>query len=134
MSAVLEEGGYEVHQLSRSDEWQPGVGGIGVVAELNDETALESVRTLSDDHPYIPIVAITDQPTLATYAAQWVSTDEADWLRAMAAGATVAEIAVDVGYSERAMFRNLKALYTRIGARNRTEALLWASRHGLLTA
>lgn len=58
--------------------------------------------------------------------------EEASWLRAMAEGVTVADLATDVGYSERAMFRNLKTLYTRIGARNRTEALLWASRNGVL--
>ncbi|MGD2101656.1 MAG: LuxR C-terminal-related transcriptional regulator [Acidimicrobiia bacterium] len=62
----------------------------------------------------------------------WLSDDEAGWLRAMAAGQTVADIADDVGYSERAMFRQLKTLYQRLGVRNRTEALLWAGRNGVL--
>lgn len=64
--------------------------------------------------------------------ARWVTDREVDWLRAMAAGITVLELAEDVGYSERAMFRQLKEMYRRIGAKNRTEALLWASRRGLL--
>lgn len=64
--------------------------------------------------------------------ASWVSETEVEWLRAMAAGLTVLELAEDVGYSERAMFRHLKNMYVRIGVKNRTEALLWASRHGLL--
>lgn len=61
-----------------------------------------------------------------------VSTEHAMWLRSMAGGMTVADLAEEVGYSERAMFRNLKALYLRLGVKNRTEALLWASRHSVL--
>ncbi len=61
-----------------------------------------------------------------------VSDEEVSWLRAMAQGVTVAELAERSGYSERAMFRNLRNLYLRIEARNRTEALIWASRNSLL--
>lgn len=61
-----------------------------------------------------------------------VSAEEASWLRSMAKGTTVADLAEEVGYSERAMFRNLKTLYLRIGVENRTEALLWASRNSIL--
>ena len=63
---------------------------------------------------------------------QWIRDDEAEWLRLLAGGLTVAGLAKRVGYSEREMFRNLHELYTRIGVKNRTEALLWADRHGLL--
>jgi len=62
-----------------------------------------------------------------------VTEEQVGWLRAMAEGKTVADIAAGVGYSERAMFRNLKETYLRIGVRNRTEALIWASRNGVLT-
>lgn len=61
-----------------------------------------------------------------------VSDEEVSWLRSMAGGVTVAELAERSGYSERAMFRNLRNLYLRIEARNRTEALIWASRNSLL--
>lgn len=64
--------------------------------------------------------------------ASWINDQERDWLRWMALGETVAEIAERVGYSERAMFRLLRKLYVRIGVTNRTEALLWASRNGVL--
>jgi DNA-binding NarL/FixJ family response regulator len=64
--------------------------------------------------------------------ASLISDEEADWLRRMGAGETVGDIAEEDGYSERALFRNLKALYQRLGVNNRTEALLWAGRHGLL--
>jgi DNA-binding NarL/FixJ family response regulator len=56
----------------------------------------------------------------------------ADWLRALARGATVGELAESVGYSERAMYRQLRRLYERLGATNRTEALLQALRRGLI--
>ncbi len=62
----------------------------------------------------------------------WVSDDEAVWLRRLADGETVAGLAAHVGYSEREMFRTLHDLYVRIGVRNRTEAIIWATRHGVL--
>lgn len=64
--------------------------------------------------------------------ASWISETQLEWLRAMASGSTVLDLAEDAGYSERAMFRNLKSMYMRIGVKNRTEALMWASRNGLL--
>ncbi|MEA2589098.1 MAG: hypothetical protein QOH66_2025, partial [Actinomycetota bacterium] len=41
-------------------------------------------------------------------------------------------LAEKVGYSERALYRLLHALYGRLGVSNRTEAILQASRRGLL--
>ena len=54
------------------------------------------------------------------------------WLRRLAAGSTVSRLAVEVGYSERAMFRLLKDLYRTIGVRTRTEALMRANERGWL--
>ena len=62
----------------------------------------------------------------------WVSPEEAGWLQRLAAGATVADLAEDVGYSEREMFRNLRDTYAKLGVRNRTEAIIWATRHSLV--
>lgn len=61
-----------------------------------------------------------------------ISDEEADWLTDLAAGATVVRLADDYGYSERAMFRRLHDLYTRLGVTNRTEALVTAQRLGLI--
>lgn len=61
-----------------------------------------------------------------------VEEEQAAWLRALARGATVEELAESVGYSERAMYRQLRSLYERLGATNRTEALLQALRRGLI--
>lgn len=62
-----------------------------------------------------------------------LSEEEAEWLGDLARGATVVQLADDFGYSERAMFRRLHELYTRLGVSNRTEALVTAQRLGLLT-
>ncbi len=63
-----------------------------------------------------------------------VSRREASWLRALGAGETVAGVARTAGYSQREMYRLLRGLYGRLGADNRTEALLRADRLGLLAA
>jgi DNA-binding NarL/FixJ family response regulator len=60
------------------------------------------------------------------------SAQEIGWLRDLALGTTVARLADRAGYSERAMFRLLRTLYLRIGARNRTEALMLARDRGWL--
>jgi DNA-binding NarL/FixJ family response regulator len=60
------------------------------------------------------------------------SPQEIQWLRQLSQGVTVSRLASTAGYSERAMFRLLRELYRRIGARNRTEALLRASQRGWL--
>ena len=60
------------------------------------------------------------------------SVQEIGWLRELALGTTVARLADRAGYSERAMFRLLRDLYGRIGARNRTEALMRAQERGWL--
>lgn len=57
---------------------------------------------------------------------------EQTWLRQLAAGATVSGLARGCGYSEREMYRRLSAVYQRLGARTRTEALVLAERVGLL--
>jgi DNA-binding NarL/FixJ family response regulator len=57
---------------------------------------------------------------------------ELQWLRELAKGITVAQLAELAGYSERAMFRLLRNLYSRLGVKNRTEALMLAQKRGWL--
>ncbi|WP_432973473.1 DNA-binding response regulator [Dactylosporangium sp. CA-233914] len=54
------------------------------------------------------------------------------WLRYLADGMTVARLAEQVGYSERAMFRLLQTLYRRLGARTRIQAIVRAQEQGWL--
>jgi DNA-binding NarL/FixJ family response regulator len=53
-------------------------------------------------------------------------------IAALASGMTVARLAEQEGYSERAMFRHLKQLYTRFGVLGRHELLETAHRRGWL--
>lgn len=53
-------------------------------------------------------------------------------LQALARDETVASLARELGYSEREMYRRLNHLYTKMGARSRTAAILNAARSGLL--
>ena len=62
----------------------------------------------------------------------WITHEELTWLSTLADGGTVHDLAEKVGYSERALYRLLHALYGRLGVSNRTEAILQASRRGLL--
>jgi DNA-binding NarL/FixJ family response regulator len=59
-----------------------------------------------------------------------LSEQDRQWLRALSNGVTVARMAGDMGYSERAMYRLLRNLYGRMSVRNRTEAVLKASQSG----
>jgi DNA-binding NarL/FixJ family response regulator len=58
--------------------------------------------------------------------------EEIEWLRAMARGVTVSEIARSTGYSERQMYRLLGRVYEQIGASGRADALIQADRLGIL--
>src|SRR6266545_7587589 len=57
---------------------------------------------------------------------------EVRWLKALAGGITVAQLARDARYSKRSMYRRLSVLYRRLNVRNRTQALLAASERRLL--
>lgn len=61
-----------------------------------------------------------------------VTAREANWIRILARGGTVTNLARESGYSEREMYRILHQTYDRMGARNRTEALVRAAGWGLL--
>lgn len=63
---------------------------------------------------------------------QPLSPTQLSWLRQLAAGATVAQLAANADYSERAMFRKLQATYQAMGARTRIEALIRAHEDGWL--
>lgn len=111
-------------------------GAFAVLDELEDSESVASTLEVAVEGKALvrlPVLRALAQamPTEEEFVDQ-LSDDEMSWLRGMAAGQTVMELAEDSGYSERAMFRQLRILYERVGVRNRTEALLWASRAGLL--
>ncbi len=61
-----------------------------------------------------------------------LSETQTEWLRRLAGGMTVANLADGAGYSEREMYRLLAATYRALGVRNRAQALVAAARLGLL--
>ncbi|MFI7701090.1 hypothetical protein [Nonomuraea sp. NPDC049480] len=63
-----------------------------------------------------------------------LTTQKVSWLRQLAEGSTVAQLARRVGYSERAMFRLLQALYQEMGVSTRIQAIVRAQEEGWLRA
>ncbi len=61
-----------------------------------------------------------------------LTAEKLSWLQALASGKTVADLARRAGYSERAMFRLLRALYREMGVNSRLEALMRARERGLM--
>jgi DNA-binding NarL/FixJ family response regulator len=61
-----------------------------------------------------------------------LSDQETQWIRALARGATVTDLADQVGYSERELYRLLKRLYAHLGVEKRSEALVRAGTLGLV--
>jgi DNA-binding NarL/FixJ family response regulator len=59
-----------------------------------------------------------------------ISDDELGWLRALSAGNTVEAVAGESGLSERMLYRRLHHLYQRLGAANRTQALILSRDEG----
>ncbi|WP_158883776.1 response regulator transcription factor [Amycolatopsis anabasis] len=57
---------------------------------------------------------------------------EVHWLRVLASGGSVVQLARAEGYSQREIFRRLSDIYRRMGARNRHEAIALAGQWGLL--
>ncbi|MFI1989099.1 DNA-binding response regulator [Actinoplanes sp. NPDC020271] len=59
-----------------------------------------------------------------------LSAHQLTWLKHLATGMTVAQLARQAGYSERAMFRLLHGLYRQLGVRTRIEAVVRAQQEG----
>lgn len=108
-------------------------GAIGV-GDLRDgpEDLAASVRAGLSGRLLLPratVVALAAHPAPVVPPA--LSGLEALWLARLAAGATVALLAQESAFSERAMHRRLRVAYARIGASNRSEAIAAAARLGL---
>lgn len=61
-----------------------------------------------------------------------VTPHETTWLRALGDGTSVAALAEMARYSEREMYRLLNRLYAKLGVNNRAEALVKATKLGLI--
>jgi DNA-binding NarL/FixJ family response regulator len=112
----------------------------GAVAAIPRDAPLDTLRAVldaaADGKSLIPTDALRaltrPEGEAGANADRSPSADELSWLRQLARGDNVAEVAGRSGYSERMMFRLLRDLYARLGKRNRTEALIHAQEQGWL--
>jgi DNA-binding NarL/FixJ family response regulator len=111
----------------------------GAIAAVTRDALPETVRKVFDaavsGKSILPVEVVRGLTTLQATQEEGEgvpSPQEIGWLRELALGTTVARLADRAGYSERAMFRLLRELYVRMGARNRMEALIRAHEHGWL--
>ncbi|TVL87532.1 hypothetical protein CD790_33160 [Streptomyces sp. SAJ15] len=112
-------------------------GAQGVVGhDAQIEEIGEAVRCALRGNSRLPsevAQALADR-TAAAPSALVLSGPEMDLLHQLASGTSIADVARSAGYSERQMYRLVRNLYGRVGARNRSEAIAAAARWGLLAA
>lgn len=99
------------------------------------EVLRRTVSATIDGQAVLPaavVAALVADSAVDAAPPQMLSAEKLSWLRALAAGTTVAQLASQVGYSERAMFRLLRALYRDMGVSSRVEALMRAREKGWL--
>jgi DNA-binding NarL/FixJ family response regulator len=80
------------------------------VLKLDDVGTFGEIDSPSTTHPY------------------GISSIETKWLQSLGNGRTVAQVALDAGYSERSFYRVLQKIYLGLGVNNRSEALELANR------
>lgn len=99
------------------------------------EVLRRTVSAVIDGQSVMPAAvtgALVSGVGLSAGSVRLLSGERLSWLRALAAGSTVARLADEAGYSERAMFRLLSALYRDMGVGGRVEALMRARDEGWL--
>jgi DNA-binding NarL/FixJ family response regulator len=108
-------------------------GAVGVMAREADAGMVRSVLSAAASGrsllPADVVRALTSLPR-PPQAGHVPTEIEISWIRLLAQGFTVARLAAHAGYSERMMFRVLRALYQRWGVANRTEAIVHARGNG----
>ena len=110
-------------------------GVSGAVAWMaQPETMVDVVEAACQGHWLLPLDVARRISGLVRSGdeAPGVSAAEVEWLRLLANGTPMAHLALRVGLSEREMFRQLRDLYGRMGARSRTEALVKAAQWGVI--
>ena len=121
-----------VTAVTYADAMRSGATGV-VAVDAEPHHAVDVIRAAATGNTLLraEVARSLCRPTAAP--APQVSVRERVWLRQLGDGATVAGLARSEGYSEREMYRRLSSLYHRLGAGNRTGALVLAERWGLLT-
>jgi DNA-binding NarL/FixJ family response regulator len=107
-----------------------------LLRQVSAVTLRRTVEATIDGQAVMPsVIAValaSGSPTATVVPAP--TPQQLSWLRQLAGGSTVAELAHQVGYSERAMFRLLQSLYRSLGVRTRIAAIIRAQEQGWIRA
>jgi DNA-binding NarL/FixJ family response regulator len=131
----------EVAVVALLDDEQAAVGARAVWAgatgvlprDAPAAALLRTVEAAADAQAVLPVAVVAALASGPSAPGVPLAAEKLQWLRELAAGTTVAQMADVAGYSEREMFRLLKALYREIGVANRMQALLRAQELGWLS-
>lgn len=110
-------------------------GAIGILPrEADSETVRTVLSAAVSGQSVLPmeVIRALASPDHRPQASSIPSEAEISWIRNLARGTTVAQLAAQSGYSERMMFRLLRDLYERWGLATRTEAIIYARDNGWL--
>lgn len=109
-------------------------GATAAVARAADPRRVVMVleRALQDDCLLPRAVAQSMATRQTVNHGARLSDEQIVWLRALADGAAVSQIAHRMGYSPRQFFRLLRHLFNLMGVKNRHEAIVRAAEWGLL--
>jgi len=105
-----------------------------VDAKCPPEQLVAVAKAALSEHTLLP-VEVMHHLVSSSYpvSAPRLSSQEVEVLRALADGMTVKALADSFMYSPREMHRRLRKLYDRMGAANRTRAIVLATRWGLVS-
>ena len=110
------------------------LGAHSVLARATSAEGLQrAVKAAVEGFSLVPIGVLQELREGVSHeerASASLTDEQLSWLRDLAAGSTVTEIASRAGYSERAMYRMLNRVYAQLGAHNRTQALIRAQSLG----
>lgn len=109
-------------------------GAAGVVPRgATAQALLRAVEATADGQAVLPAAVVTALATGPPAPPPMLTPVQLSWLRQLSTGSTVAQLAGRAGYSEREMFRLLKALYREMGVDDRIRAILRAQEFGWLS-
>jgi DNA-binding NarL/FixJ family response regulator len=108
-------------------------GAAVVVAEDAPVTAVvEALQAAIEGWTVLPIPVAQQLARGAATARPPLTGEEITWLRKLAHGVSVSQLAEESFHSERDMYRVLRRLYARIGVAGRAEAIVAATRWGFV--
>ncbi|WP_157720257.1 DNA-binding response regulator [Friedmanniella luteola] len=108
-------------------------GAVGVVRrDAEPEEFRRIVAAILEGCATIPVPVLRRLISQEPNVSGAPTSSELAWLSALAAGATVSDVAHRAGYSERMMFRLLAEVYRKLGTSRRIDAVMTAKKLGLI--